>query len=381
MLKSFEIKLITSNNNKNILNKTFMEFNSACNYISEYAFNNKIYDKYFLQTFIYSDLRDNFNLSAQLTVRAIDNVCKSYIIDKKVMHIFNEYSALVEDNRSLNFKNNNIVSISALNGRIKLNYISRRKNKINNKREDINIPHNRNNEYYIIKRKNDFYIEIPYNTENKEIKDPLNVIGVDLGIVNVAVDSTGRKYTGNKIKKVRNRYKNLRSKLQRAGTKSAKRHLRKLSKKESRFQKDTDHIISKEIVSKAEGTSSILVMEDLTNIGKKTVVNKKYRYMHNSWSFYQLKSFILYKAQEKGITVVFINPAYTSQECPVCHYINKNNRYNRDNFKCLKCGYKNEADYVASLNIKNRVAVNLPIVAGIIYDRLICPAASSHALA
>ncbi len=223
---------------------------------------------------------------------------------------------------------------------------------------------------------NEFYIEIPYNTDNKEVKEPLNIIGVDLGIVNIAVDSTGKYYTGEKTKNIRNRYKNLRSKLQSVGTKSAKRHLKKLSGKEKRFQKNTDHIISKELVNKAEGTSSILVLEDLTNIRKKTVVGKKDRYIHNSWSFYRLKNFILYKAQEKGIVVISINPAYTSMECPICHYIDKRNRYNRDNFKCLKCGYSGKADYVASSNIKNRVAVNLPIVAGIIYDRLICPAAS-----
>ncbi len=223
---------------------------------------------------------------------------------------------------------------------------------------------------------NEFYIEIPYNTDNKEVKEPLNIIGVDLGIVNIAVDSTGKYYTGEKTKNIRNRYKNLRSKLQSVGTKSAKRHLKKLSGKEKRFQKNTDHIISKELVNKAEGTSSILVLEDLTNIRKKTVVGKKDRYIHNSWSFYRLKNFILYKAQEKGIVVISINPAYPSMECPICHYIDKRNRYNRDNFKCLKCGYSGKADYVASSNIKNRVAVNLPIVAGIIYDRLICPAAS-----
>ncbi len=156
MLKTFEIKLITNDYEKNSVNNTLKEFNSACNYISNYAFNNKIYDKYLLQPFIYNDVRANFKLSSQLTIRAIDKVCKSYIIDKKVIHIFNEYSALMEDNRSLSFKNDNMVSISTLNGRIKLNYISRRKNKATKKRENVNIPYNNKNEYYIIKRKNEF---------------------------------------------------------------------------------------------------------------------------------------------------------------------------------------------------------------------------------
>jgi putative transposase len=59
-------------------------------------------------------------------------------------------------------------------------------------------------------------------------------------------------------------------------------------------------------------------------------------------------------SEEKGIEIRKINPAYTSQECPSCHYVSKNNRPKRDKFVCKKCGKKGHADVIGSKNIANR---------------------------
>ena len=106
-----------------------------------------------------------------------------------------------------------------------------------------------------------------------------------------------------------------------------------------------------------------------------------YRYIHNSWSFHQLMSFIEYKAREAGIPVILVNPHNTSRECPDCHSIDKRNRPERSQFRCISCGIEGEADFVASLNIRNRAAVSQPIVAGAIFDQTIHPAASQRASA
>ena len=140
-------------------------------------------------------------------------------------------------------------------------------------------------------------------------------------------------------------------------------------------------MISKEIVQKAKGTSSAIAIEDLSGIRTRTTVRKGIRYIHNSWAFYQLRQFIEYKAWEAGIPVIAIDPHNTSRECPMCHTIDKRNRPERSRFKCVSCRFEGEADFIASLNIRNRVAVNLPIVAEVIFDHLIAPAASSDALA
>jgi transposase len=82
------------------------------------------------------------------------------------------------------------------------------------------------------------------------------VLGVDLGIVNLATDSDGERYTGEPTRAVRERIAALRADLQAAGTKSAKRHLKELAGKEARFHADTNHCISKKLVAKAQGTGA-----------------------------------------------------------------------------------------------------------------------------
>ena len=112
-----------------------------------------------------------------------------------------------------------------------------------------------------------------------------------------------------------------------------------------------------------------------------TTVRKGEMYIHNSWSFHQLRSFIEYKASEVGIPVIVIDPHNTSRECPVCHIIDKINRSERSCFRSISCGLEGEADHIASISIRNRAAVNQPIVAGAIFDHSILPVASHDALA
>jgi putative transposase len=95
----------------------------------------------------------------------------------------------------------------------------------------------------------------------------------------------------------------------------------------------------------------------------------------------QLRSFIEYKARETGIPVVVVKPHNTSRECPRCHFIDKRNRPERSHFKCVSCGFEGEADFIASLNIRNRAAVSQPIVTEAIFDHSIPPVASFEALA
>ncbi|HSD59010.1 MAG TPA: zinc ribbon domain-containing protein, partial [Methanotrichaceae archaeon] len=64
-----------------------------------------------------------------------------------------------------------------------------------------------------------------------------------------------------------------------------------------------------------------------------------------------------------GVPLVYIDPAYTSLECPICHHVSRSNRPTRDEFCCSCCGFSGPADNVAALNIRARVEVNLPIVA------------------
>ncbi len=119
-----------------------------------------------------------------------------------------------------------------------------------------------------------------------------DVLGIDLGLVNLATDSSGETFSGHLVEKTRKRHHALRGRLQKRGTKSAKRHLGKLSGKEARFRKNSNHVISKRIVQKAKSGGQAIAIEDLRHIRSRTerTVKKSQRSRHSSWAFAQLRS-------------------------------------------------------------------------------------------
>lgn len=162
----------------------------------------------------------------------------------------------------------------------------------------------------------------------------------------------------------------LRSKagLQKAGTRSAKRHLKKLSGRELRFHTHTNHCISKNVVAKAKDTGRMIALEDLEGIRTRMTVGKAQRNRQHSWAFAQLRSFIEYKAALAGVPLVFVTSAYTSQTCPVCNHISKRNRPTRDTFRCVQCGYDGSADHIGAINIAFKGEVIRPIVSRMFFD-------------
>jgi IS605 OrfB family transposase len=189
------------------------------------------------------------------------------------------------------------------------------------------------------------------------------VIGVDLGLNRPAVTSHRHFLGERRWKEQERRMFRLRRKLQAKGTKSAKRHLKKLSGKLLRQRKDHDHVLSKRIIQRTPAGSTI-VFENLTNIRTRAKMKRKtetQRRLH-SWSFAQLYAFTAYKAQECGSVVVKVDPRHTSQTCSRCGYQARNNRRSQSLFLCRKCGYCCNADYNASKNIREKYLSSLASV-------------------
>ncbi|RJS72254.1 transposase [ANME-2 cluster archaeon] len=362
MLQTLMVKVNTDKEQYEKLLKTMHRFNDACNDIANVAFKNRCANKVKLQKIVYYDIRERYGLSAQMTVRAISKVVESYKRNKKIKPTFRRDGAMVYDQRILSWKGIDRVSILTLDGRIELpivfgQYQAMRMNRI---RGQVDLIH----------RNGTFYLAVVVDVPEEEMIKPVGVLGVDMGIVNIAVDSDGDTYSGEEMDRVRERIESLKADLQRCGTKSAKRHLKKISGREARFRRNMNHCISKELVAKAKDTQSIIALEELGGIRNGTTVRKSQRRRQHSWGFYQLRRFIEYKAALAGIPVVGIDPAYTSQECPVCHHISRKNRPNRDTFRCGLCGFSGHADHIAAMNIAARVTVNLPIVSGFIEHEL-----------
>lgn len=138
--------------------------------------------------------------------------------------------------------------------------------------------------------------------------------------------------------------------------------------KERRFQAWLNHNIALQIVLKSNYyLKTHIVLEDLTGIRERTNQQprtREQRFLNNSWSFYQLKLFIQYKANIYGVPVVLVNPRYTSQTCHQCLHIHpvqgKSYRNGKD-YHCGHCGWKGDADFNAANVIKQLGAtVNRP---------------------
>src|SRR5262249_34692292 len=148
-----------------------------------------------------------------------------------------------------------------------------------------------------------WFLALTIDALEGEPLDPEGVLGVDLGIVNVATDSDGNRYSGAAILGLRRRHRRTRTRLQSKGTKSAKRLLKKRRRKESRFQRHVNHTISKEIVARAKDTQRAIALEDLTHIRQRIRSRRPQRATLSSWAFAQLRTFIAYKAQAAGVPV------------------------------------------------------------------------------
>lgn len=183
---------------------------------------------------------------------------------------------------------------------------------------------------------------------------PVDWLGVDLGIVNVATTSDGERLTGERIIGLRQRHRRLRKRLQKKATRSALRLLRKRSKKESRFAADVNHQISKKIVTEAQRTGRGIALEDLTGIRDRVRLRKPQRVRLHSWSFSQLGSFLSYKSMRSGVPLIYVDPAYTSQRCHGCGNVDKKSRMDQARYQCCACGVVAHADVNAALNIAHR---------------------------
>lgn len=224
------------------------------------------------------------------------------------------------------------------------------------KKDIIKIPYPRPISGFIrqvefFKRGKEWIMSYSYNTPilNQNTKND-GFIGVDRNSVgNVATIATSdgiTRHLGPCSSGINKNFKNRIAKLQKKG---AKKNLKKLKGKQANRTRDINHKVSRSIVNLAVEHCSAIVLEDLSNIAK---TGKAKRYVQKSqWSFYQLETFIKYKAALHGIPVYYVSARYTSQECNKCGSINKPNG---KTYRCLNCGHVAHRDVNAALNILSR---------------------------
>lgn len=350
-----KVKLQPTPEQHRALLETLETANAACNQINDMAWQNGVFSQFKIHKLIYYNIKKQFNLTAQVVVRCISKVADAYKLDKKSKRTFKSHGAIAYDARILHwYVDKQEVSIWTVDGRQRIPFVCDPR--------QLELLQNQRGESDLALIDGEFYLFATCEVETPEPQDVEGVLGVDLGIKNIATTSDGEKFAGNHLNNVRRRRRRQRKNIQKVGTRSARRKLKKLSGKEKRFATHTNHVISKQIVEQAQRTKRAIALEELKGIRGRVRARKSQRDDLHSWSFSQLGEFIKYKAECAGVPIIYIDPAYTSQECSICGYIDKRNRKTQEHFQCLRCGNVANADIDAARVIASRAAVNLPIV-------------------
>lgn len=348
------IKLEPSQEQYQALLKTVEAFNRGCQYAADVAYEKRLANKIALQPFVYGMLRSEFGLSSQMAIRAIAKAVEAYKRDRRIHVKFDLHGAMVYDPRIMSFKGLTQVSLLCLGGRelVPMRYGAYQAARIDRAKGQADL----------ILRDGTFYLYVTVDLPSAPTVDAQDVLGVDLGIVQLAVDSEGEAHTGEGVKQCRRRFQRLRRGLQSCGSKSAKRHLKRIRQKVSRYQRWVNHNISSHLVNKALVGQKAVALEDLQGIRERVSVRKPQRYERLSWAFAQLRSFIAYKCEAAGVPLIIIDPRNTSRTCLACGHCAKQNRRSQSEFLCVECGFQANADYVGSQNIRRKGLVARGIV-------------------
>ena len=345
------------------LRETQAAFNAAASYCASVAWEQGITNKNTLHHSVYGATRAQFGLGAQLACCARDKAAEAVRASRQHTNAtcptFRPDSSIRYDARTYRLMERDQVSLNTLHGRVvaQLDLGDFQRGYLYDLTWEIGGAD-------LIRKRDTWYLCMTQSKKLPGPDEPLGVIGCDFGIVTLCTSSDGETFSGEQVDRVRERNHVRRQRLQAVGTKSAKRRLKRNGGKERRFQKNTNHVISKRLVTKAVETCKALAIEDLTHIRSRTqaTVRHEQRRRHSSWAFAQLRMFVAYKAALAGVRVIVVDPRNTSRTCSACGYCDKHNRRSQSSFICLNCGFVAAADWNAAVNIE-RAAVNQPMAA------------------
>ena len=369
MYLTLKLKLIANSQAHKSLVDTIVRFTESFNRVCQYGWEQPRINGVELHKATYYNEREKTALPAQLTVSArmkatealLSTKTKLKQIDKrnqwriskglkpkKINCPQSKMCPIRYDNRSstINLKNG-VATLASLDGRQKISLL-------------ISDYHRQRIGYSVksadlcIDRKHQMFLHVVIEVPDVVTQNDVGIVGIDLGVNRPAVTSENKFFGFKRWKAIVQRYDVLRIALQAKGTKSAKRHLKKIGRRLNRFRTDCDHVLSKRIVTSVKPGTTI-VLEDLTHIRDRVRIRKsqdEQRRRFHAWSFNRLQFFLEYKSKIYGTKVEYTDPRYTSQKCSRCGHIDKKNRITQSWFVCKKCGFQHNADLNAAKTIR-----------------------------
>ncbi|WP_406343972.1 RNA-guided endonuclease InsQ/TnpB family protein [Streptomyces sp. NBC_00648] len=364
-----QVKLLPSSEQAAALEATLRACNRAAGYVATIAFERGVKDRNGLQKLLYAEVKARFGLSAQPAVRVVKKVVDAYaaltaqaragLLGKTTSKryrtamstpvAFRPQAAQPFDDRCLSWQTDaRTVSIWTVDGRM-------RGVRYTGAADQLKVlDQYRKGESDLVQRRGKWFLIATCEIPEPVVADPVDFIGVDRGIVNLATTSDGTNYQGRGLRRYRAWCARKRTELQKKQTRSATRRLARRAQKEQRHATHINHRISKEIVSVAQRTGRGIAVEELDGIRDRVRLRRDQRATLSSWPFHQLGQHLAYKATQAGVAFLEVDARHTSQRCPRCGHTEKANRPDRDHFCCRRCGLAGPSDHVAGVNVRNR---------------------------
>ena len=382
LTKTIKLRLYTSAEQSAMFRQMSEQYREACNFVSQYIFAHDFeLNSAKLNKILYREVRSKFGLKSQLTQSTFRTATARYKTTQtqlaqkpyRYKDKQGEYQSitrtlewlvkpvlfrrpqcdLVRDRDYSFIENGDVLSINTLDKRTRVRFAG-----------DfwaVYLDGSWNlGSAKLLYLKGIWYLHIPATKSFEELskENIQHVVGIDRGLRFLAVtyDEHGKtEFTrGKQILRKRHSFLKVRQQLQTKCTKSAKRVLKRLSERENRWMSDVNHCLSKTLVEKY-GSNTLFVLEDLTGISfEETNLNRGSKANNDlrSWAFYQLEQCLAYKARERSSEVLKVSARYTSQRCPKCGSISKENRHHHTHEYICKCGYRSNDDRIGAMNIQ-----------------------------
>ena len=378
--KVLKLRILPTAEQEQSLVNTMQEYTRVCNIVSNWIFNNGFeISHHRVNAAIYHDIRSQSTLTARLVQDTFRTVCARYqTVQTQLSKVDTGYK---DSNgkkirktlewlwKPIEFKKlqcdlthgidysfvdgGEIISISTINGRQRMSFLTC----------------DYWQQYFegwklgtakLIHRNHKWYLHIPASRELTEYDktQTQTVVGIDRGTRFLATVYDGRNtffWSGKEIMHKRDKFAKTRQNLQAHNTRYSRRRLRKIGQRENRWMSHLNHVATKALVE-TYGSNTVFAIEDLEGVSFEEK-NLKHRSANGkrqlrSWAFYQFEMFLKYKAEAAGSYVLTINPRYTSQRCPNCCIVDKDQRdHVHHEYKC-SCGFRSNDDRVGAMNIQ-----------------------------
>jgi IS605 OrfB family transposase len=349
-------RLSVDDEQRDLLEETIDEWRRGCQIAADEAWGT-CHAKREVQSLAYEDVREETSLGSQHAVLATHQAAEALSSCRE--HRANGKSAskptftsptVTYDARTMTFFDDDTVSLSTTESRVRC---------------PLALPDDRDGYQYqylgaedwavtestLTVRDGEFFLHIGFRRHENDVErnaaEDGTVLGVDLGVENLAVTSAASFVSGREFSHRLREFERARSELQQTGTRSDRRTLQEASGRQLRYIRDVVHRVANELVAEAlRYDCDVIAFEELTGIRDRTNASWGHK-----WAFRTLVEYVEYKARTVGVTVRKVEPAHTSVRCAECGFTSDRNRPSRSQFRCEECGTEANADYNAAKNI------------------------------